>query len=34
VDPPGAMKWTLVGLMAGSLLIPLVGIPLVQLIGG
>ena len=34
VDPPGAMKWTLVALMAGSLLIPLVGIPLVHMIGG
>jgi len=32
-DPPGAMKWTLVALMAGSLLIPLVGIPLVHLMG-
>jgi hydrogenase-4 component D len=33
-DPPGTMKWTLVALMAGSLLIPLVGIPLVHMIGG
>jgi hydrogenase-4 component D len=33
-DPPGAMKWTLVVLMAGSLLVPLVGVPLVHLIGG
>lgn len=32
-DPPGAMKWTLVMLMAGSLLVPLVGIPLVHLMG-
>ncbi|HSW28387.1 MAG TPA: hydrogenase 4 subunit D [Longimicrobiales bacterium] len=33
-DPPGTMKWTLVALMAGSLLVPLVGIPLVHMIGG
>lgn len=32
-DPPGAMKWALVALMAGSLLIPLAGIPLVQMMG-
>jgi hydrogenase-4 component D len=32
-DPPGAMKWALVALMAGSLLIPLAGIPLVHLMG-
>ncbi len=33
-DPPGTMKWTLVALVAGSLLVPLVGIPLVNMIGG
>jgi hydrogenase-4 component D len=33
-DPPAAMRWTLVALMAGSLLVPLVGIPLVHRIGG
>jgi hydrogenase-4 component D len=33
MDPPGAMKWTLVALMAGCLLVPLAGIPLVQLMG-
>lgn len=33
-DPPGAMKWTLAALAAGSLLVPLVGIPLVHMIGG
>ncbi|NJD20146.1 MAG: hypothetical protein FIA95_12795 [Gemmatimonadetes bacterium] len=32
-DPPAAMKWTLVALMAGSVLIPLAGIPLVNLMG-
>lgn len=32
-DPPLAMKLTLVILMAGSLLIPLVGIPLVHMMG-